>query len=446
MMSPDAENTKNTPTPKSPFSDVFSASPAGPRGFLSGAKAFSERRTDMALEYARSGPRPMDRDVMRRYFTEKGVERYWRHLYGEFEESSSRIRRNNDPRETLWEHVRYINRCAGDVYSASISGIFAHKMKKLFRLRSALDEELLFNYRLFAFEKEKEEHIVALLKGGANPNAAFRDGSTGVHWILLRLLILAGKSPETIAKQVLRILDAFLDAGYDINARNESGDTAALLASMLAGEYSTVLLEAVLKRGGNALAVDSDGNSCMTNTCRFQTSHVTPKMLSNVAEACRILVENGANPNTVNANGDDILSVLLSYFIDIPPADDPSEWLEAFERFLSVLRDGGYDFGANAERALEKTVVRLYGQLNAAFLTAFGAPAEYTVSAVAKAMASKKGPDTWSPTRNPEIFWKEYLSKMRSLTENGMVSTSSAVELYQKNGEYPRLQSWDESV
>ena len=115
---------------------------------------------------------------------------------------------------------------------------------------------------------------------------------------------------------------------------------------------------------------------------------------------------------------------------DIPPADDPSEWLEAFERFLSVLRDGGYDFGANAERALEKTVVRLYGQLNAAFLTAFGAPAEYTVSAVAKAMASKKGPDTWSPTRNPEIFWKEYLSKMRSLTENGMVSTSSAVELY----------------
>ncbi len=114
-----------------------------------------------------------------------------------------------------------------------------------------------------------------LLELGANPNVIFLDGGSVMHWAAraedeayLEVALLHGGNPNLVAGAFKRTplfeaigsearsIELLLDAGADINARSDNGDTAVMVAAGR-GRFDTVYL--LLTRGASYSATNNNG-------------------------------------------------------------------------------------------------------------------------------------------------------------------------------------------
>lgn len=150
------------------------------------------------------------------------------------------------------------------------------------------------------------------IEGGADANCADRRGETALMyaadgWVgdpAKKEGRLAQVSFETQGED-LSMVRVLLDAGADVNARNEGGVTALMRA---AGSGSLAVVDALLAAGADVNRRDNDGNTALLHSARYEAANTanTHPTKSKVAA----LISAGADVNAQNRNGKSALMIL----------------------------------------------------------------------------------------------------------------------------------------
>lgn len=129
------------------------------------------------------------------------------------------------------------------------------------------------------------EEITELVNAGADINAQDEYGNTA---LMLLVSERAYESSTSLLISNRTTAQFLLYAGADINMRNEYGETALMVASCLYKQPDTV--EMLLENGADCNIQDLSGNTALMHACRnsFKDSHVS---------VVDILLVNGADVN-----------------------------------------------------------------------------------------------------------------------------------------------------
>jgi ankyrin repeat protein len=154
-----------------------------------------------------------------------------------------------------------------------------------------------------AAEQDDAEAVAALLKKHVDPDSAFGDGSTALHWAaysdnvaLVKLLLHSGAKVQSVTRlQKLtplhmaaesgdaELINTLLDAGAKADEPNETGTTPLMIAS---ASGNTAAVTTLLAHGANVNA-------------REKTYGQTPLFFAaarNRADVLRLLLSKGADP------------------------------------------------------------------------------------------------------------------------------------------------------
>ncbi|MEP1079581.1 ankyrin repeat domain-containing protein [Leptolyngbya sp. PL-A3] len=179
-----------------------------------------------------------------------------------------------------------------------------------------------------AFYGNNDSAVTALLKHGANPHARAKDGTTALHavcWESGPSLLRFEQESQILENSRALIINQLVDAGVDVNAQDEAGNTPLHVAvSYGQGEVSSdggnpVALWVLLKRDANLNIVNRSGK--------------TPLILAadvgflgaDIVECIQVLVESGAEQHHRDTAGRTALDVAqehYSYFINNAPGSD----------------------------------------------------------------------------------------------------------------------------
>jgi len=136
----------------------------------------------------------------------------------------------------------------------------------------------------------------ALLAAGADVNARDESGNTALHWAL----------GDALTSTSDLILAALLEAGADVNALNTSNETP-LHAAMQSSSVEPVLW--LLKQGADPDPRDSNGRSPLHSAARYSSYGTAPVITA--------LIEAGADANARAASGETPLHLLAADNDDI---------------------------------------------------------------------------------------------------------------------------------
>jgi ankyrin repeat protein/Tfp pilus assembly protein PilF len=178
---------------------------------------------------------------------------------------------------------------------------------------------------LEAVRNHKEEKVRVLLHMGADPNADYK-GSTGLHllakrgtWEMATWLLDAGADPTLRDSDGLTAFELAVKSGNDLVAhvlRPRPTDALLLaIASLDVGE-----LRSALQNGANPTQSLSDGSTPL---------HQCARKRADGYDAARVLLEAGADPNSLDTAGNSPLSEL----IDANP----------YRPFVELLLEAGAD-------------------------------------------------------------------------------------------------------
>lgn len=172
------------------------------------------------------------------------------------------------------------------------------------RSKSSEDEARKLQLELVrAAEDADADRVAALLKKHVDPDSAFGDGTTALHWAaynddiaLVKLLLKAGAKPESFTRlQKLtplhmaaesgdaELINTFLDAGAKPDEPNETGTTPLMIAS---ASGNTAAVTTLLVHGANVNAREKTYGQ----TALFFAA------ARNRADVIRMLLAKGADP------------------------------------------------------------------------------------------------------------------------------------------------------
>src|ERR1039458_1259155 len=131
--------------------------------------------------------------------------------------------------------------------------------------------------------------VQALLANGADVNAKNNKGDTA---------LMAASHYGILELAKLRLAQALLANGADVNAKNKKGDTALMVASW----YGNLdLAKLLLTNGADVNATSEDGTTALIQTSRRGAS----------SELAKFLLSKGANPNVrYKGNGDNQYAII----------------------------------------------------------------------------------------------------------------------------------------
>jgi ankyrin repeat protein len=116
---------------------------------------------------------------------------------------------------------------------------------------------------------------------------------------------------EAAANEDLEVVNWHLDGGYDIEERNEDGETLLIVA---AANGNRILVELLIKRGAALDAVDDLGNTALVkalSTGRVIKSNNVNEEQGEQSLIAKILLDAGANPKLRNILGRSALQVAI---------------------------------------------------------------------------------------------------------------------------------------
>ena len=184
---------------------------------------------------------------------------------------------------------------------------------------------------LKALRSGRLDEAADALGRGADPNAVDRNGST------------MQAAMQYCRDTMLSMMQMLLEAGADVNMRNDKGQTPLIIAASSCAKAIPFLLE----RGANPKRVDKAGESALHEIIRLEAETMTPLLEQLLAAGADInhqnrhgqtpliqasystlqreavgaaLLEHGADPNRQDYRGDAILHILAAD----SPRNDPS--------------------------------------------------------------------------------------------------------------------------
>lgn len=147
------------------------------------------------------------------------------------------------------------------------------------------------------------EIVRQLLKAGARPSDRNSDGCTALCWLLAGPAY-GGENRAHKLSNWIAIVDAFIAAGMDINARRDGGST--LLLDALTSQWSDqAILEGLLARGADSRVRDASGDTALTLLIR----HTPVEILAN-DKRIPVLIAAGVDVKARNARGDSAVDLL----------------------------------------------------------------------------------------------------------------------------------------
>ena len=173
---------------------------------------------------------------------------------------------------------------------------------------------------MLACEKGNNDAVNILLAAGADPNIADKDDDTSLH-----VAVTENSSKE--------ILQALINQGADVNARNKTNVTAIMIAYK---KGFTESLDVLLNAGGNP---NIAGSIC------FRSLHDAITRCYN-KEVLQVLINHGADVNATNKNNETALMTAC--------------WMENIDA-INVLLKAGADpniAGGNGFRCLHDAVTK----------------------------------------------------------------------------------------
>lgn len=204
----------------------------------------------------------------------------------------------------------------------------------------------------------RNEIINLLLKSGANPNIGYDDGYrchsplmyavevSSIEWVKLLLSYKADanlkcrKTVNALTRLVWQnnpnyaeLLDILIEAGADVNAADEYGNTP-LMTAVSSGNIPVI--KKLLSKGALVNAQNSAGGTALMNALLKEKIGLKPEEPN--IEIVRLLLEAGANPNlTVNSNSEASFGTALSSAVWYPPRWSPEEITYASNDIIKLL-------------------------------------------------------------------------------------------------------------
>ncbi|RZK54625.1 MAG: ankyrin repeat domain-containing protein, partial [Pedobacter sp.] len=150
-----------------------------------------------------------------------------------------------------------------------------------------------------------------LISLNLNPNVIATSGENVLHYVV--------RKPNQVD-----VINFFIEKGVDVNKPNNEGITPLMYAASTNNDIATLTRLIGLARNINQ--IDKKGTSALAYAVR-----------RNTPEIVKLLIENGADINTVDAEGYNLAYYLIPTFAQNP---------KAFDAKLKLLEDKGFDIAA----------------------------------------------------------------------------------------------------
>ena len=206
---------------------------------------------------------------------------------------------------------------------------------------------------MYASHRSEEVVVSFLIKKGAKVNAKNREGRTA-------LMYSGGDSTKFL-----------INAGADVNAKDNEGRTPLMYATYWHGygsEESGKLVDLLIKNKANVNAKDNKGNTALIYACRNSSSGLFDILNPNIVN---LLIRAGANINEVNKeDGNTALLYAIYTYIeaafywgwDKPELDN--ETLPTFETIKLLINNGANVNIRNKEGETPLSLSKGYPELN----------------------------------------------------------------------------------